>query len=73
MLAFAIHIFGPGYVGLIALSSDFDSLNYSPAVLCLSIWYQDPWLKSLSVCFSIFFLLAFAVYRIMSLRTLCVS
>ena len=37
MLAFAIQIFGPGYVGLIALSSDFDSLNYSPAVLWLSI------------------------------------
>ena len=37
MLAFAIHIFGPGFVGLIALSSHFDSLNYLPAVLWLSI------------------------------------
>ena len=37
MLAFIVHLFGPGYVGLIALNSDFDSLNYLPAVLWLSI------------------------------------
>lgn len=37
MRAFIVHLFGPSYVGLIALSSDFDSLNYLPAVLWLSI------------------------------------